>query len=161
MRAWEQPQLAVRHHSFTGRDPALDDNLIIHGLANRNHARLYGLVRLHDKSELPLLSRLNRFGGDHGGMVQRPQCHDNINELARPKRVVAVRKSRFQLDGARGAIHRVIDKTELARGPDRLVGTIGNAGAADGERMFSAVAANFLQQLLGCAERYVHRLRVD
>ena len=93
VRAWEQPELAVRHHRFTGRDSALHDNLVVDSLANRNQARFHGLVWLHDKSKLALLSRLNRFGRNYCGVIQRPQGHDDGNELARPEGMVVVGKS--------------------------------------------------------------------
>ena len=112
------------------------------------------MVRLHDKSILALLARLNRFRGNHSGIHFLADSQHHVHELAGPELPLPVREGSFQLDGAGCAVDGIVDEAELAA--RRLAGIIGHVGFHD-ERPLSHGFANGGELIFGNRKRHVRR----
>src|ERR1039457_3593086 len=111
LRAGEQKQLAVGDYRLAWRHTFGDDRFAADGTGYGDGPGFDGLVRFHHEDEL---AALHRFGRHHRGVALSIQREDHVDELAGPEHTIGVVEDRFEPDGARVGVHRVVDDLQHA-----------------------------------------------
>src|SRR5262245_57313617 len=84
-RSVVEPQLAVDHDAFAGRQPAGDDGSVANGAIDAYQPQLDGRVILDDKDIGAVLTDLDRRARHHHCLSLDPEREIDVDELARPQ----------------------------------------------------------------------------